>query len=156
MAKQNKSSAARLSTGDPVLGKNIEAVRKVHKLTQEQLADACGVSKGLISQFEKGITMPSVPVLAKISLKLGTKVDTMLYGSAGTARAMQALLPGMGLEERVAALPEVMREFVLLTLAKAETAARHVPSQFLRAPTKESWPEFAAYLEAISIVGPKE
>lgn len=149
MAKLEKSSPARLPTGNAALGINIRAARKRAELNQEKLADALGVTKGLISQFEKGDTMPSVPVLMKIGDTLKCGVDALLYGHGAQLR--QPTFPGMAIDDRVAKLPEAMREFVLIALKRAEDAVGHVPAQFLNAPTGDSWAQFAAYLEALSI-----
>lgn len=149
MTKPRISSPARLPTGDPNFGRNLRAARKRLEMNQEDLAKKCGVTKGLISQFEKGDTMPSVPVLMKLGEQLKCGVDALLFGNHAFR---QATLPGMGLDDRVAKLPDAMREFVLLSLARAENAVGHVPAQFLSAPTSESWPQFAAYLAAISMV----
>lgn len=154
MAKPKKSSAARQSTGDPNLGKNIRDARKRAELNQEELAGACGVTKGLVSQIEKGDTMPSVPVLAKMGEILKCGVDALLHGHGAQLR--QQVFPGMAIDDRVAKLPEAMREFVLLSLERAEKAVGHVPAQFLTPPTGENWAQFAAYLEALSIRGPKD
>lgn len=149
-AISKKSSGARLPTGDPVLGANLKNARRRAKLTLKELAGRCGVSKGLLSQFEKATTMPSVSVLARIAKELDCGVDALLYGPGLLLR--QPALPGMALDDRIAALPEVLREFVLLALIRAERAKKHIPAQFLNPPTNENWPQFAAYLEAISRV----
>lgn len=154
MAKQKQSSPARLPTGEPGFGRNLRAARKKAELNQEALAKSCGVTKGLISQFEKGDTMPSVAVLMKIGATLKCGVDALLYGPGEQLR--QTVFPGMAIDDRVNKLPEAMREFVIISLQKAESAVAHVPAQFLRPPTSESWPQFAAYLEALSIKGAQE
>lgn len=154
MTKLQKSSAAKKSaTGDPVIGGYIKAARLRAKITQEALAKELGVSKGLIAQWELGQTMLTVPYLVKLgsSLKCGT--DALLNGARIGA---QPTLPGMSIDDRIQALPEAMREFVILALQRAETAAKLVPSKFINAPTNENWPQFAAYLEAMSIMSNRE
>lgn len=135
-----------------MLGLNIRTARKHAKLTQEQLAAECGASKGMISQIEKGLTLPSVSLLTRIATKLGKQEEQLLRGNAHHIGERQPTLPGLSLDERIAALPEAMREFVLIALKKAEAAARRVPEQFLRPPTNENWQAFADYLTSISIV----
>lgn len=38
------------------LGERIRQLRKIHKLTQQQVADACGVTYQAVSQWELGAT----------------------------------------------------------------------------------------------------
>jgi transcriptional regulator with XRE-family HTH domain len=146
MAKPRKSSGARPPTGDPVLGRNIREARKRAELNQEALASRCGVTKGLISQFEKGDTMPSVPVIMKIGEALGCGVDALLFGQGNRFHSNGPHT----IDVRVKHLPDAMREFVLLWLARAEKAVALVPAQFLKIPTDATLPEFAAYLEALA------
>lgn len=140
-------------TGDADLGKRIRLQRTLRKMSQETLGKAAGVTKGSISQYEKGLSTPSLSVLARMAAALQIPVETLLSGKTPETMASvaQKLLPYMSLDDRIQALPEAMREFVLLSLKRAEAAAKVVPEKFLRAPTSESWSEFAAYLEAQSI-----
>lgn len=133
------------------------AARRKHlQLTQAALAQKAGhgLTKANISQYEQGSTMPPVPVLRAIGEALECGVDALLYGSTA-ARFQQHLLPGMALDDRINALPEGLREFVILSLKRAEHAMQHIPAQFIRPPTSDNWPQFAAYLEAISMLAPK-
>lgn len=130
------------------MGARVKARRKALKMSQTDLAKKAEVGKAMVSAVEVGRFMPSVKVLAALGRALESGVDVLLYGQVRPRG--QAPLPGMGIEERISRLPEAMREFVLLALARAENAAAHVPAQFLNAPTSETWPEFAAYLEALS------
>lgn len=151
MAKQKKSSATRLPGGDPLLGANIRAARKRAQINQQQLGEACGVTKGLISQYEKGDTMPSVQIITKLGRFLGTGVDALLYDRIRERGKSNDGVP-LSVDERTRRLPEALREFVLLSLTRAEGAQGHVPTQFLNAPNGDNWAEFAAYLEAIRVV----
>lgn len=150
MAKLEKSSAAkrkpREKTGDPVLGANIRAIRlragkRLHEL---------GLSKALVSQFESGTTMPSVPALKTLAENLGCGIDALIWGAAAGRFHKATEPPRAELDRRIHALPEAMREFVLLALTRAETAAHKVPAQFLKPPTGDTWSHYAAYLEAIT------
>lgn len=147
MAKLAKSSEARPASGDPVFGANLRAARLRAKKTQDRLADACGVSKGLISQYEKGLTAPSLSALRRMSSELGIPVDALLFGNHQPTR--QPVFEGMALDDRIRALPEALRESVLISLQRAEAAVRHLPANFITPPTSDNWAEFNAYLEAL-------
>ena len=53
------------------LGDRILTLRKAQKMTQTDLGEAVGLSKGAISQFEKSQTRPSLATLDKLSTALG-------------------------------------------------------------------------------------
>jgi transcriptional regulator with XRE-family HTH domain len=57
------------------LGRRIAALRKVRKLTQEQLAEALGCSVEFVSLVERGVNAPSVAGLEKFAKVL--KVEVM-------------------------------------------------------------------------------
>lgn len=125
------------------------------KLTQDQLADMCGVTKGAISQFEKGLTLPALGVLVCIAKRLQRSID-QLVGADTALPVRQRVLDGMSLDDRIAALPEALREFVLEALRRAEAVASQIPEEFIRPPTSENWQQFATYLESITLHEPKE
>jgi transcriptional regulator with XRE-family HTH domain len=49
------------------LGKNLRAARKKLDLTQEQVADRCGVQAGEVSRIERGLRDPHVSTLRKLA-----------------------------------------------------------------------------------------
>lgn len=53
------------------LGEQIKLLRKQSKLTQSQVAEALGLSKSAISQFESGVSRPSFETLEKLGNLLG-------------------------------------------------------------------------------------
>ena len=79
----------------------------------------------------------------------------MLWGAAAAKFHKPTAPPMANLDRRIHDLPEAMREFVLMALERAENAAQHVPAKYMRPPTSDSWPEYAAYLEALAKVGGK-
>ena len=149
-AKPQPSSAARLPTGSLDFGARMRKFRLAATLTQAQLGERVGITKGAISSFEKGNTHPSIHTVGKIAKALGVDMTMMLAGH-GAYQTMQPIIPGMSIDDRVRALPPAMQEFVILALKRAEAAAKVVPEKFLRSPTSENWAEFAAYLESISM-----
>lgn len=54
------------------IGKKIKNLRQEKGLTQEELADRCELTKGFISQLERGNTLPSIPTLVDLLQCLGT------------------------------------------------------------------------------------
>jgi transcriptional regulator with XRE-family HTH domain len=56
------------------IGAKINQLRKKNGLTQEELADRCELSKGFISQIERGLTSPSIATLIDILECLGTNL----------------------------------------------------------------------------------
>lgn len=63
------------------LGLRIKQCRKMHKLTQEQLAELTNVSLHYIYEIEKGLKMMSLPMLIDISSVLNVSIDYLLFGT---------------------------------------------------------------------------
>ena len=64
-----------------VIGINIKRLRKQSQITQQQLADACSLSKGMISKIESGKVMPAVATLSKIAQAFNVKVSIIMEES---------------------------------------------------------------------------
>ncbi len=60
------------------LGTEIKINRQLLKLTQEQLAELIDVSPHYIYEIEKGLKIPSLPILIAISEKLHVGIDNLL------------------------------------------------------------------------------
>lgn len=152
-AKSGKSSGARPPSGDPVFGRNLELARNGKGWSQERLAAAVKVTKGAISQYETGTTSPSIPTLIQLAGALGRSVDGLLFGNgrAVTAGQVQAVLPGQALDDRIAALPEALQEYVIQQLRLAEAAKDKVPDEFVAPPTSENLARFHAYLAQLTM-----
>ena len=56
------------------IGEKIKQLRMQHRLTQEELANRCELSKGFISQLERDLTSPSISTLMDILECLGTNL----------------------------------------------------------------------------------
>lgn len=70
------------------LGERVASVRKARRMTQQQLADAAGVSLGVIGNLEGGKTVPQGANRRAIATALGEDV----FGD-GTAQAARDLWP---------------------------------------------------------------
>ncbi len=60
------------------LGENLRRLRKERELTQEQFADAIGVSFQAVSRWENGTAYPDMELLPALSSFFGVSVDTLL------------------------------------------------------------------------------
>ena len=60
------------------LGQNIAALRKVLKLTQEELAEKCEVSRQAVTKWESGVSEPTIEKLRLISNIFGVSIDDLI------------------------------------------------------------------------------
>ena len=65
------------------IGLNIKKHRVQMQMTQQQMADLCGLSKGMISKIECGKVMPAIATLSRIAHALGVKVSLLMDESNG-------------------------------------------------------------------------
>ena len=65
------------------LGQRIRMGRQRLKLTQQQIADATGLSPQHISAIEQGQRAPSLPSLAKLAEELGVTTDYLITSKEG-------------------------------------------------------------------------
>jgi transcriptional regulator with XRE-family HTH domain len=60
-----------------ILGANIRRVRQSHKLSQEAMADVCGLHRTYICDIERGARNVTVGSLLKIARGLGTTISEL-------------------------------------------------------------------------------
>lgn len=60
------------------INENIRMLRKSRSLTQEQLAEAMGVSVGAVSKWEKGLSNPDIALLPHLADFFSVSVDVLL------------------------------------------------------------------------------
>lgn len=60
------------------LSDNIRAFRKAHSLTQQQLADALGVTVGAVYKWEANLSSPDLSLLVELADLFDTSVDVLL------------------------------------------------------------------------------
>jgi transcriptional regulator with XRE-family HTH domain len=68
------------------LGRAIAGRRKVRGLTQEQLAEAVGVSSEWVSQLERGVGAPSLEGLVRLAEALATDAPALLAAALDPKR----------------------------------------------------------------------
>lgn len=60
------------------LSENLRKLRKAQKLTQEQLAEAMGVTVGAVSKWESGASTPDIALIMDLAEFFETSVDVLL------------------------------------------------------------------------------
>jgi transcriptional regulator with XRE-family HTH domain len=90
------------------LGPRLRLAREARQLSVRELARRIGCSASLISQIERGVSVPSVGVLYALATELDSSLDHLLFGSDQAERMelrraaadSAAVTPGPGLEIR--------------------------------------------------------
>ncbi len=63
---------------DSRIGRQIRKLRRQQHRTLQEISDACGFSKSLLSKIENGRVIPPIATLVKIAGAMGTKVTALL------------------------------------------------------------------------------
>ena len=79
-AKARNEEALPIEVADRILaGKSaVRVFREYRGLTQQALADRCGISKPYLSQIEAGQRTPSTEVLKKLAAALEVEIDDLV------------------------------------------------------------------------------
>ena len=85
-----------------LLGGMIRAARKEHKLTEKEIADRAGISRGLLQRVEKGDLKCEIGVVFELATIVGVK----LFNSdeSGLSRSIRQT------EDKLALLPKSVRK----------------------------------------------
>ena len=67
------------------IGENIKSVRLSQGLSQQAVADLCGFSNTILSQYENGKKTPNLVTTAKIAKALKVSIDRLYYGDENNA-----------------------------------------------------------------------
>lgn len=98
------------------LAENLTMFRKNRKITQEQLADFCGVTKASVSKWETGQTLPDILLLPKLAAFFEVSIDELMgYERNLSPEQIQKISEELRMEFAVAEFPVVMekcREYV--------------------------------------------
>jgi transcriptional regulator with XRE-family HTH domain len=76
------------------LGPRLRLVRGARQLSVRELARRVGCSASLISQIERGVSVPSVGVLYALATELGSSLDYLLFGSGAGPDGVPAVEAG--------------------------------------------------------------
>lgn len=121
------------NTDPAAVGERIATDRRARRMTQQDLADAAGVSYGMVRAIERGARTPSDSVLDALAAALGVDPGQLLTGRRRAGR-LQAALPD--LSAAVAAWDDPddgpVRPLPELRAAVAEATGWRLASQYLR------------------------
>ena len=71
------------------LGEVLQTARRAHGLTQDELADAAGITQAALSRYEQGLREPDEAILTSLAAKLGVTVGFLR--SAGSVQGAVAV-----------------------------------------------------------------
>lgn len=103
------------------LAENIRFFRRERKMTQEQLAEALGLTVGTIYKWEKDLSTPDIGLIMDMAELFGTSTDVLLGYQWQTGNAGRALA-------RIQTLTQEKR--YAEAVAEAEKALRKYPNHF--------------------------
>lgn len=95
------------------LALQVKALREVASLTQEELADKCGVSWRTISNLERGRVVPDLCMLYKIAQIFHVSIDDMLGLKFDETKSISRLEREQFLIEKVKTSNDKILDFVL-------------------------------------------
>jgi len=61
-----------------LIGDNIKFYRKKNQLTQDDIAEACNVTRQAVSKWENGDTVPNTDTLKLLSKEFDVSINTLL------------------------------------------------------------------------------
>ena len=88
MARQKRQTCPETDALGAKLGKTIQRLRTVDKMSLGELSEISGVAKSMISQIEKNETNPSLATLSRLSQALGTSVEAFLVDAPNNSSAL--------------------------------------------------------------------
>ena len=63
-----------------MIGDNIKFYRKKNQLTQDDIAEACNVTRQAVSKWENGKTQPDIQTLSMLASTLEVSEEDLIYG----------------------------------------------------------------------------
>ena len=95
------------------MGLKVKIMRERAKLTQEQLAEECGVSWRTISNLERGLVVPDLTMRRSIAQKFNASVDDMLELKSISNKSPARIAKELKLYEEIKALNSKTLDFLL-------------------------------------------
>jgi transcriptional regulator with XRE-family HTH domain len=129
-------------------GDRIRAIREELRLTQDQLAESTGISKGFLSDVENNKRNVSSEYLLKIANALGASVDYLLRGEAKEGFAREPVVIPPELSEVAEQLRLTYAETLQLLDAHNSVVARRSTKSNRRFST-EDWKELQRAIKRV-------
>ena len=95
------------------MGLKVKIMRERAKLTQEQLAEECGVSWRTISNLCGGLVVPDLTMLRSLAQKFNASVDDMLELNRISKKSPARIAKELKLYEEIKALNSKTLDFLL-------------------------------------------
>ena len=75
---------------------NLQQLRKIHDMSQEELADRIGVSRQTLSKYETGESLPDIEKCKLIADCFGVTIDDLLNYESGSEESLGLNIPPKG------------------------------------------------------------
>jgi transcriptional regulator with XRE-family HTH domain len=69
-----------------LIGDNIKFYRKKNQLTQDDIAEACNVTRQAVSKWENGKTQPDIQTLSMLASTLEVSEEDLIYGPSDSEK----------------------------------------------------------------------
>ena len=69
-----------------MIGDNIKFYRKKNQLTQDDIAEACNVTRQAVSKWENGKTQPDIQTLSMLAGTLEVSEEDLIYGPSDSEK----------------------------------------------------------------------
>lgn len=123
-------------TSDPRrgIGPRLATARRARRMTQQDLADAAGVSYAMVRSIERGARLPSDDVLDALAAALGVDPSRLLASGARATGRVHAALPALSDAIATYDIPDdgPVRPLPDLRVAVAEAEGWRLGAQYVR------------------------
>lgn len=121
-------------------GERFKSARAQRGLSQEDVAAFMDVSRVAVSHYEAGKNFPQLAQLIKFCDETKVSMDWLVLNRQPVGQ----------FDERLHALPDALKMYVLEALLLAERVAHSLPAKLLAPPTTKNYADFSAYLQKLS------
>ncbi|MEI2635822.1 MAG: helix-turn-helix transcriptional regulator [Methylotenera sp.] len=104
------------------IGRAILEIRKEKGLKQETVALEAGTDTGYLSRIEQGIRKPSLAMLEKFAIALGTSVSTIALRAEGTGDFLSTAISARNATESNDIAHQLRCQFLELSLENQKVA----------------------------------